>query len=111
MKKINNKKIIIFLVVLLLISLSYIAFQKYEENKKNKLDQIYKQGLEDGYSESIKQIIDALATCQPVPIYAGEKVVNAIAIECLINDLPECNPMTLSLGNESVEMIETSCLQ
>ncbi len=111
MKTTTQTKIVVVLAALLLISVVYIAVGKLNESKEKKYNEIYQVGMQDGYAYGIQQLMEGLATCQPIPIFAGEAQISAIAVECLLNDLPKCNAMTLSLGNQSIEIVDTSCLQ
>ncbi len=83
MAKFNQKTLVIVLVVLLALALVYIVFDKFVDYQEKRQFEAYQEGAQDGYQQAIIQMMQQLATCQPVPLYAGNATINAVAIECL----------------------------
>ena len=83
MAKFNQKTLVIVLVVLLALALVYIVFDKFVDYQERRQFEAYQEGAQDGYQQAIVQMMQQLATCQPVPLYAGNVTINAVAMECL----------------------------
>ena len=81
MKKKNI--IIVVLGVLLLIAVLYIEAISVRYSNKQKLETAFQQGAQIGYQQAIEQLMEQMATCQPVPVFANNVTLNAIATECL----------------------------
>ena len=111
MKQLKQNKLVIILGILLVIAVIYIAVDKVQASREGRDIMIYQRGMEEGYALGVQQLMEGLAECQPVPVFAGENRIHAIAVECLVNDLPKCNAMTLGVGNQTIEIVDTSCLQ
>jgi hypothetical protein len=79
----NQKKLVIILAVLLALAVIFILVTQIQKYNKEKSLEIYQLGMQTGYEEVTKQLISQLATCQPVPVYADNITLNAIAVECL----------------------------
>jgi len=72
------------LVVLLVLALGYIAIGKWDEGVALREIEIYRAGLNDGYSEAVRGIIVSAEGCEIVSVYEGNKTVNLINQECLV---------------------------
>lgn len=83
MTKLNQKTVVVFLLVLLVLALAYIVFDKYTDYRAQEQFEVYQEGIQVGYEQAILQMMQQLATCQPVPLYAGNQSLNAVAVECL----------------------------
>jgi hypothetical protein len=83
MVRFSQKTLVIFLLVLLVLALGYIIFDRYTDYKEQEKIQYYQEGAQYGYQQAIVQMMQQLSTCQPVPLYAGNDTLNAIAVECL----------------------------
>ena len=79
----KTKMTIAVLVVLLVVSISYIVINKYQETKQKEQLNIFQQGAQYGYEQAIIQIVQQLSTCQQVPLIIQNQTINAIAAECL----------------------------
>lgn len=77
MKK--QKIITIVLAVLLVLAVSYIIIDKYNEYKQQEQINIFQQG----YELAIIQIAQQASTCQQVPLNIQNQSINIIATECL----------------------------
>ena len=76
--------IIIILAILLIITISYLIIDKYQETRQEKQIEIYQQGAQYGYQQAILQIAQQAVTCQPVPLGIGNnQTINLIAVGCL----------------------------
>ena len=73
---------IIILIVLLLLAAGYIGFNRYQAWKLQTDITIYQQGLNDGYQQAIVTIMQQAATCQEVPLYAGNASLTLKAVGC-----------------------------
>lgn len=84
----RQKLLIIILSVLLLLAAFYIAVTKVTEQNTAKMQSAYDQGMQTGYESAVKQLLQQLSTCNPVPVFADNVTLNAIAIECLEQQQP-----------------------
>ncbi|HLC57412.1 MAG TPA: hypothetical protein VJH95_02475 [Candidatus Nanoarchaeia archaeon] len=73
----------LILLILLAISLTYIAVDKYQESKQQQLLTAYQQGIQLGYEQAIIQLVQQASTCQPVPIYIQNQSISLVAVACL----------------------------
>ncbi len=71
--------ITIILVVLLVLTIGYIAIDKYQE----KQTEIYQEGAQYGYEQAILQVMQQAVTCQQVPLTIENQTINIIAVGCL----------------------------
>ena len=77
--KMNNKTItIIILAILLALTINYIIIDNYGDKK-------LQEGRNEGYKQTILQIINQAVTCQQVPLQVGNHTINLIAVDCLGN--------------------------
>jgi choline-glycine betaine transporter len=83
MVKFGQKTLVMLLLVLLVLALAYIVFDKYMDYQEQQKFEVYQEGMQYGYQQAIIQVMQQLATCQPVPLYAGNATINAVAVECL----------------------------
>jgi len=81
--KFSQKSLVIFLLILLVLALGYIIFDKYSQFRAQEELQVYQDGIQYGYQQAIVQMMQQLATCQTVPLYAGNQTITAVAVECL----------------------------
>jgi len=68
---------------LLLLAVSYIGYDWYNEKIIQEKAEIYRQGAQEGYVIAVGQIFNTAQTCQPVPVTYNNVTINMIAIECL----------------------------
>lgn len=73
----------IALAILLVIAISYIVIEKYQQRKVQEQVMVYQQGAQAGYQQAIVQLIQQAATCQQVPVTFQNQTINMIAVECL----------------------------
>ncbi|MBS3076733.1 hypothetical protein J4233_00510 [Candidatus Pacearchaeota archaeon] len=83
MVKFEQKRLVFILLVLLVLALGYIAFDKYVDFREQEKLKVYQEGMQYGYQQAVVQLMQQLATCQQVPLYAGNDTINAVAVECL----------------------------
>ncbi len=84
MKKEVNKKVLIWIpLILLILVVGYLVFDKYTSAKEQEQISIFERGAELGYQQAIVQMMQQAQTCQPIPLYVENVTVNMIAIECL----------------------------
>ncbi len=82
-KNITKKQIIMFVVVSWFIfSVGYIVHDQWQRFKIQYSQNAYKQGV----SDSIKTLITQMEKCVAVPLYDGNKKVEAVSVECLKKD-------------------------
>ena len=84
----NDKKfktIIILLVVLLIVSLGYITFDKYKTIQEKKLLTVYQNGYLKGIQESVVSIYKQTNNCQPAIIKIGNVTRQVFDTACLQN--------------------------
>ena len=74
---------IVVLAVLVVGSVGYIFFDKYQELREEEQTSIYQQGINLGYQQAITQLYQQASTCQQVPIRVKNQTMNVIATECL----------------------------
>ena len=84
MKRIDNQKIMIWVLAILLISaIAYIGVKTYQQKTQEEQLTVYRQGMQAGYEQAIIQLVQQASTCQPVPINIQNQTINMIAVECL----------------------------
>jgi len=88
MKLNKTKTTIAVLVVCLVLTIGYIAIDKYQEKQRQGQLNIFQQGAQYGYEQAIIQLIQQASTCQQVPITVGNQTINIIAVECLQKSQP-----------------------
>jgi hypothetical protein len=80
----NKQKIItIALAVLLVGTLSFIGFGKYQNSQFEMKQEVYQQGAGYGYEQAILQVAQMATTCEQVPLNIQNQTINMIAVECL----------------------------
>lgn len=82
----RQKTIIIVLIVALALSLGYIALDKYQARQQQKQLDVFQQGAQYGYEQTVIQLFQQAITCQSVPINVENDTINVIAVECLPKD-------------------------
>ena len=81
-----SKKIaisMVILIVLLVLAVGYICYDKYTDWKQKQDFDIYQQGAQLGYEQAVAQLFQGAVACQQVPITYNNQTINLIAIECL----------------------------
>ena len=81
MKK--NTWIVIGLITCLVLTIGYIAVDKYQEQKQEEQLEFFQQGVQYGYEQTVSQLIQQASTCQQVPVVYENQTINLIAVECL----------------------------
>jgi hypothetical protein len=81
MKKKQHTTII--LAILLALALSFIFLNNYQKSQQEKQLDIFEQGAQYGYTQTVTQLFQQAITCEPVPIYVQNQTLNLIAVECL----------------------------
>lgn len=82
----KQQKIVWGLCILLIVAVLFIAatqIRAYNIGKQARDQEIYNQGTNDGYAAAVGQLMEQLATCQQVPLFADNVTINAVAVECL----------------------------
>jgi hypothetical protein len=79
----NQKKLVLILVVLLVLTVGYITFDKYSNYNQEKNIGIYNQGAQYGYEQAIIQVAQQVATCQQIPLKVQNQTINIVAVDCL----------------------------
>ena len=79
----KQRLVILFLVAALVVSLAYIAVNRYEEARQSEQTNIFQQGLQTGYQQAIIEMMQQASTCQQVPLYAGNTTLKIVAVDCL----------------------------
>lgn len=87
---VKHHMIIIILAILLIITIAYIAADKYtthkatQESEKLKQEQeLYLKGLNDGYERAVLEMFKKTSQCAPIPLQVANNTLNIIAMECL----------------------------
>ncbi len=82
-RNITRKQIIAFVVVVWVVfSVGYIAYDQWQRFKIQYSQSAYKQGA----SDSIKALMTQMEKCVVVPLYNGDKKVEAVSVGCLKKD-------------------------
>ncbi len=82
----NKQKTIVvigILVVLLFITIGYIALGEYSKYKQDKNLGIFQQGAQYGYEQAVIQVAQQVSTCQQVPLRIENQTINIVAVGCL----------------------------
>jgi len=85
-KQVDSKKIVIFLLVVLLLgAMGYIGYGFYMTGKVVQQQNLLVEGAQYGRQQAVLQIAQLAAppTCQQVPLTIGNQTINVFAIECL----------------------------
>ncbi|MFH1802540.1 MAG: hypothetical protein ABH864_03740 [archaeon] len=83
MSKLNQKTVMILLFVLLILAMVYIIFDKFQESRAQEKYEAFQEGMQTGYEQAVVQMMQELATCQSVPLFANNQTITAVALECL----------------------------
>lgn len=75
--------VIIIMLVILLGTVAYIFFDKYNNAQAVRDMGSFQQGVQIGYQQAIIQLVQQASTCQPVPIFIENQTINMIAVDCL----------------------------
>lgn len=79
---VSNKNLLtIVLVVLLILAVGYIGFEKYNAWRMTGDVVLYQTGAQDAILTIAQQA--GPGSCQPVPLVIGNQTINVIAVECL----------------------------
>lgn len=83
-----NVKVMIF--ILLLLSVGHIIFDVYYSDSLASVEgdivrenEIFVQGIQQGYEEAVIQLAQQVSTCEQVPLRIGNQSINVIAVGCL----------------------------
>lgn len=79
----ENKIIIIVLVIFLIGTFSYIGVGKWNEAEQEEQLEIFNKGTQYGYEQTIIWVMQQVATCQQVPLRIENKTIEIVAVECL----------------------------
>ena len=71
--------VIFILLILLVLSLGYIAVMKYKAREMG----IYQAGASYGYQGAIVEIFQKASNCEQVPLYVENRTLNLFSVECL----------------------------
>ena len=80
---INNRLVTIILALLLLVAIVYIATNWWQTGQTEKMQAKFQEGYNQGVANAVVQLMQQAATCQPVPLFAGNVTMNIVAVECL----------------------------
>ena len=85
MKKIDKtKKTITILAICLVLAIGYIIVMKYNTTQQQRQFEIFQQGAQQGSQQTVLQIAQIAATCQPVALRIDEnQTMNLISADCL----------------------------
>jgi len=79
-RNITKKQILVFaFAIWIVFSVGYIAYDQWQRFKIRYSQSAYKQGI----SDSIKTLMAQMEKCVVVPLYNGDKKVEAVSVECL----------------------------
>jgi len=78
--------VIILLAALLVLSVGYIAFDKYQDEKQKEQLTAFQQGAQYGYEQAVIQLANQASTCQQVALKLGNQTLNIVAVDCLQAD-------------------------
>ena len=67
--------------VALVLSLGYIAMTEYQRVMTQEQFSAYQQGVQIGYQEAVRQLLEQASTCQQVPVTMNNLTLNLIAVE------------------------------
>lgn len=81
--KINAKRIATILAIFLIISLSYIGYNEYNERKLVRDQKLFLQGYQKGVVDTTVKLYQETETCNPVNIVVGEDEKFVIDTKCL----------------------------
>ena len=74
---------IFVLIILLIFAIGYILINGYQQRQLQNQISIYQQGAQAGYEQAVVELVQQVATCQPVPIRVVNQTINVIAVDCL----------------------------
>ena len=80
---INQKFVIVVLLIAILILASYIGFDKINGYIINQAYDAYSTGYQKGISDTIQKLVSESENCGPVPVNIGNETKNFIDISCL----------------------------
>ena len=73
------KKVTVFVIVWMVFSIGYIAYDQWQGFKFSRVQVAYERGI----SDSVESLIEESKNCQPIPLYDGAKKVEVISVGCL----------------------------
>ena len=73
----------VVLAVLLVGSLGFIGFGKYNDMKQSEDMEIFQQGATYGYEQAVFQVAEMASTCNAVPLSIGNQTMDLVAVDCL----------------------------
>lgn len=80
----KTKKTMVILAIALVLAIGYIVVMKYNTTQQQKQFEIFQQGAQQGSQQTVLQIAQIAATCQPVALRIDEnQTMNLISADCL----------------------------
>ncbi len=71
------------LIILLVLAVGYIVYDKYSQFQERERFSAYQQGLQVGYEQAVVQIAQQATTCNQIPLIIENKSIEIVAVECL----------------------------
>ncbi len=75
---------VIFLLVALAASLFYIAYGEYSKLESQKIRSAFDLGYRQGVTDTVTKLYEESESCQPVPVFLGNRTKNVIDVSCLV---------------------------
>ena len=82
----QDKKIPVLKIVLaawLILATLYVIYGEYNRLNMVVAQTSYNAGYQEGYQDSVVQLLNEVAKCQPVPITFNNQQVEVIGVACL----------------------------
>jgi len=84
MRKDNGLVIaVIVLLILFICAVGYICYDKYNESRVAKERDIFQQGMNLGYQQSVVSLYQQAIKCEPIPVTVDNRTIMMIALNCL----------------------------
>ena len=74
---------VIVMAVLLICAGGYICYDKYSEFRVGKERNIFQQGINLGFQQSVVSLYQQAQKCEPIPVTVDNQTILMIAIDCL----------------------------
>lgn len=71
------------LIIWIIFSCTYIAHDLWQNFYVSQMQKAYQQGQSSGETQTILKILDVAETCQPVNLFAEERQIDLIGVNCL----------------------------
>ena len=81
-RKILKLTIVIFVIILVLVG-GFFGVKAYNKWRLKRDLAIFEQGFTYGYTNAVMYVMNASNTCEPFPVYIGDKSRDLIAVDCL----------------------------